>query len=190
VRDGDDRTRIALQMLIEPGHGFGVQMIGRFVEEENVRLLQQQSAQRHAPVLTAGEDLDRAVPGRAAQGVHCHLDPRIQIPGTKSVELFLDLGLTLDKLVHLLIGHGLGKLFVDPGEVGQQVHDFLQTLLHYLKDGLGLIELRLLLQIAHRVTRGEHGPAVEVLLHAGQNAQEGSLPTQNAEILRDLNEVW
>ena len=44
VRDGDDRTFVLLDMLFEPGNRFGIEMIGRFIEQQNVRFLQQQTA--------------------------------------------------------------------------------------------------------------------------------------------------
>ena len=45
-----------------------VQVIGRFIEQQHVRVGQQQFAQRHAPAFAAGEPVDVRVPGRQAQG--------------------------------------------------------------------------------------------------------------------------
>ncbi len=52
--DRDDRAGIILQMMFEPGHRFGVEMVGRLVEQQNVGLLQQQAAQGHTAALAAG----------------------------------------------------------------------------------------------------------------------------------------
>src|SRR5581483_11275427 len=46
VGHGDDRARIDLQVMLEPGHRFGIEMVGRLVEQKNVRLLQQEPAER------------------------------------------------------------------------------------------------------------------------------------------------
>ncbi len=44
VRNGDDRSFVFLQVLFKPAHGFGIQVVCRLVEQQNVGLLQQQSA--------------------------------------------------------------------------------------------------------------------------------------------------
>ncbi len=44
VRDGDYRTGILLQVLLEPVDGFGVEMVGRLVKEKHVGLLEEQAA--------------------------------------------------------------------------------------------------------------------------------------------------
>ena len=55
VRDGDDRPLVFLQMLFEPRDGFGIEMIGRLVKQQNIGFLQQQAAQRDAPFFTAAK---------------------------------------------------------------------------------------------------------------------------------------
>ena len=44
VGDDQDRARIAAQMPFEPPGGFGVEMVGRLVEEEKFRLLEEELA--------------------------------------------------------------------------------------------------------------------------------------------------
>ena len=41
VGDRDHRALIVLEMVLEPLDGFGVEMIGRLVQQENVGLLNQ-----------------------------------------------------------------------------------------------------------------------------------------------------
>ena len=53
VRDGDDRAGIVLEEALEPGDRFGVEMVGRLVEQQQVGRLQQQPAQRDAAALAA-----------------------------------------------------------------------------------------------------------------------------------------
>ena len=55
VRHGDDGARIVLQEPLEPGDRFGVEVVGRLVEQQQVGRLQQQPAQRDAAPLAAGE---------------------------------------------------------------------------------------------------------------------------------------
>jgi hypothetical protein len=63
------RARVARQELLQPLDRFGVEVVGRFVEQQHVRLLQQQAAQRDAALLATGELADDRVPGRQAQRV-------------------------------------------------------------------------------------------------------------------------
>ena len=70
VGDDQDGARIVAQVAFQPGHAFGVEMVGRLVEQQQVGLVEQQLAQRHAALLAAGELGDLGVVGRAAQRVH------------------------------------------------------------------------------------------------------------------------
>jgi hypothetical protein len=69
VGDGDHGAGEAHQELFQPFHRFGVEVVGGLVQQQHVRLLQQQLAQRDAALLAAGELADDGVPGRQAQGV-------------------------------------------------------------------------------------------------------------------------
>ena len=55
VRDRDDRAFVFLEEVLEPGDRLGVEMVGRLVEQQQVRRLQQQPAQRDAAPLAARE---------------------------------------------------------------------------------------------------------------------------------------
>ena len=54
--DGDHGAGILLQMFFQPGHRFGVEMVGWLVKQENVRSLEQQPTERNAALFTAGEN--------------------------------------------------------------------------------------------------------------------------------------
>ena len=45
MSDGDDRARILLEESLEPGHRFGVEMVGGFIEQQEIGALEEQSAQ-------------------------------------------------------------------------------------------------------------------------------------------------
>ena len=51
--DDQDGARIVAQMMLEPVHAFGIEMVGRLVEQQQVGLAQQQLGQRHAALFTA-----------------------------------------------------------------------------------------------------------------------------------------
>ncbi|MOA40187.1 hypothetical protein D3C78_1620370 [compost metagenome] len=46
---------IVAQVLFKPRNGFRIKVVGRFVEQQQVRLRQQQAAQRHAAAFTTGK---------------------------------------------------------------------------------------------------------------------------------------
>ena len=130
---------VVVQKVLEPGHRFGVEMVRRLVEEQQVRRLQQQAAQRDAATLAARERRDVGVGRRQPQRVHRVLELRIEIPGAGGVDRVLHARLFLEHLVHLLGRQLLAELRVDLVEARQQRADrrdaFLDVAEHVLRDG-------------------------------------------------------
>ena len=52
--DDQNRARIVAQMAFKPGDALRVEMVGRFVEQQQLGLLQQELAERDAAALAAG----------------------------------------------------------------------------------------------------------------------------------------
>ena len=152
VRHGDDRAGILLQVLLEPVYRLCVEVVGRLVEQEYVRLLQEEAAQSHTAAFTAGERRHRLVVRRTAQSVHGTLEAVVDVPGIGCVQLVLKFSLAVDESVHLfrVFQHsGVGECLVDALKLCQQVHDGLHALFHYLSHSLLGVELRVWLQVAH-----------------------------------------
>ena len=171
--DRDDGARVLLQVLLEPEHALGVEVVGGLVEQQQIRLLQEQLGQRDPALLTAGEILDTRVARGRAQGIHRLLQLRVEIPGVGRV----DLGLQFAHLgeqgveVGIRIGHRRRDL-VEAVELGL---DRADALLHVLEHGLALVEHRLLHQDAHRVSRAELGLAIAGDVEPGHDLQDGGL---------------
>ena len=53
MRDADNGTGILLQMLLQPVDRLGVQVVGRLIQQQYVRLLEQQSAKGHPATLAS-----------------------------------------------------------------------------------------------------------------------------------------
>ena len=172
---GDDRAGEGGEVTLQPGHGLGIQMVGGFVQQQDVRGLQQQAAQGHAAALAAGDFVHGHVGRRAAQGVHGHFQPGIQIPHALVVHQFLHLGLALDEGVHLLRFHGFGETGIDFLELPGDGHEFAHALFHHLAHGAGLPGQGFLLQIADGVAGSQHGLAVKGFVHTGQDLQQAGL---------------
>ena len=104
VGDDQDGARIIVQMVFQPGHRFGVEMVGRLVEQQQLGLFEQQPAQRDAAALAAGELADVGLVGRAAQRVHRQIDLGVEIPQPLGLDLVLQLGHLVGGLVGIIDG--------------------------------------------------------------------------------------
>ena len=70
VRDGEHRSLVLVEELLEPQDGLSVQVVRRLVQKQQVRRLKQQAAECHAPAFAAGEHVHRHVGVGALQRVH------------------------------------------------------------------------------------------------------------------------
>ena len=59
VRDGDDRALERGKVFLQPLDGVEVEVVGRLVEQQNVRVLQNQAAEVHARLFAAGERVEQ-----------------------------------------------------------------------------------------------------------------------------------
>ena len=171
--DGHDGAGELGEMALQPGHRFGVEMVGRLVEQQHVGLAEQQPAERDAAALAARQLLDVGIGRRAAQRVHGDLDLALQVPAVAGVDLLLQLALLGDQLVHVGVGVGEGVRHLletrqHPGHVAGAVHDVGQ---HVLRG----IELGLLLEHAQLGAFGRPGLAGKAVVLARHDAQQGRL---------------
>ncbi len=153
-------------------------MVGRLVQQQQIRLVEQQPAQCDAAALAAGQLCDIRVVGRAAQRVHCLIDLAVEIPEAGGLDLVLQLG------------HLVGGLF---GIVHRQfvvaVEDrlLLADAQHdVLAHRLGRIELRLLFEVADAGALGDPRLAVIFLVEAGHDPQQrrftGTVDAEHADL--------
>ena len=165
--DDQDRARIVAQVPFEPRDALGIEMVGRLVEQQQVRLVEQQFAQRDAAALAAGQLGHIGIVRRAAQRIHREVDLGVEIPEVLGVDLVLQ----LRHLVGGLVGIVRGDLVVAVDQRllgGDALH-------HVLAHGLCLVELRLLLQVADARALRDPALADEILVDAGHDAQQGGL---------------
>ncbi len=172
--NGDNGTSVALKMVFQPCHGFGIEVVGRFVQQQDIRFFQQQATQRDAAFFAAGQYVDHGLSGRTAQRIHGLFEAAVEVPGVEMIEFFLHFALPRNEIVHFIIGHRLGELHVDVVEFVDQINGFLNAFLDDLANGFTRLQFRLLLEISDRVTGGEDGFALEILVDTGQNAQQGA----------------
>ena len=173
VSDGDDGARVGGQVLLEPQDGFGVQVVGGLIEQEQIRRLDEELAQRDAATLTTRQDGDRLVRRGAAQGVHRLIELGVNIPGIGGV----DLGLQLAHFIHegIEVGVRVRHLFGDLVEAGELAENVGGAQAHVLDDGLRLIKDGLLHKDADRVAGGQTSLAVGRLIESGHDLQDRGL---------------
>ena len=117
VGNGDNRSFVLLQVPFEPRDRFGIQMVCRLVQKQNIGLLQQKPAQGDAPFFSAGEHADFHIGRRTAQSVHSQFKAGIEVPCVQRVEFFLNGGLFFTQFVDVRIAFTEG--FVYSVEFGQ-----------------------------------------------------------------------
>ena len=103
VRDGNDGAGVPGQVLLQPGNAFGIQVVGRFVQQQQVGLANQQLAKRHAASLAARQLRDIGVAGRQVHHRHRHFDLAIEFPQVGGVDRVLQLGHFVAQLLHLVV---------------------------------------------------------------------------------------
>ena len=71
---------VIVQRVFQPGDAFGVQMVGRLVQQQQVGLFQQQLAQRDPALLAARQFRHRRIRRRAAQRVQRDVHLAVELP--------------------------------------------------------------------------------------------------------------
>ena len=176
---GARKTR---EKLLEPIHAFGIQMVGRLIEQQHVGLGQQQTAQRHAAFFTTRQRADFGVPRRQAQRVARDIEFVFRV-ATGGVDDGFVLGLLGGELVEIRIGFGVSgvnlvELFLCRGDIAERFF-------HRLAHGFFGIKLRLLRQITHPQIRHRLSIAVVLGIHACHDFEQtrfaGTVDAQHAD---------
>ena len=176
--DDQDGAGIFYQVLLQPGDGFGVKVVGRFVQKQHVGRFKQQLAQRHAAAFATRQGFDIGVIGRAAQGLHRDVDLAVEIPQVLGVDRVLQGRHFVGGLIRIV--HGQVVIAVkDRLFVGHAQHDIAA----HIK---GRVKVGFLRQIADLGAFGGPGLALKILVHAGHDAQKRgftrSVDTDNADL--------
>ena len=141
-------------MLFQPVNRLCIQVVGRLVEKQYIRLLQQQTAQCHTSALTSREVLHHSILVRATQCIHRTLQFRVDIPSIMRIQEFLHLCLSCQQFIKVSIW--VAKRLIYLLKFSQLIHNWLHTFLHNLFHSLIFVEFRLLFEITHRVSWREY----------------------------------
>mmetsp|Transcript_66491 Transcript_66491/g.157598 ORF Transcript_66491/g.157598 Transcript_66491/m.157598 type:complete len:278 (-) Transcript_66491:164-997(-) len=176
MRDRHARPLVSPEELLEPRDALGVQMVGRLVEEEQVRLAEEQLAERHAPPLPTRQVVHHGFRGRAAESVERPINCPLQLPPVLGLDAILDaLHLLGELLLGSIIQRGVRHLEGDFVEGVEEVARLLDCLFDVLQHCRVLGELGLLLEVADvGPPRGRRVTVVPVV-DARHNLHEGGL---------------
>ena len=186
VGDRDDGAGIFAEEPFEPRDAFGVEMVGRFVEQQHVRSRQQQFAQRDAALFAAGQIRNRGIPRRQPQRVGGDVERAVQIPAVRRVDLGLQIALPFEQRVHLVVGHRLGELVGDRVVFGQQRLEFGDAFFDVAAHVFARVELRFLRQEADFDAFLRPRFAVDRGIDAGHDPQQrrlsGTVQAEHADL--------
>ena len=173
--DQDDRALVVLQVVLEPLDRLGVEVVRGLVQQQHVRLLQQDPAQGDPPLLATAELGDLRVRRWEPERVHGHLDLPVQVPEVQVIDLLLDPGLLVDERLHLVVAHRLGEGRVDLVVALQDLPLRLHRLFHVPAHVQRWVQLRLLGQVPHLHPLRRPRLALEVLIDPRHDPQHRAL---------------
>ena len=156
------------QIFFKPLNRLRIEVVRRFVQEQYIRLSQKEPANRNAATLTARKNLDRLIGRRAVHRCHRALDERIDIPIIVSVDLILESR-------HLRFGLGIVEIAAELFVAIELSLNRSDSLLNYFADGLGIIKLRLLREIADLRTFSNLNRAHQIRVEASENLEKRRL---------------
>src|SRR5690554_3367283 len=92
VGDGHYGAGEVVQEALQPGYRVGIQVVGRFVQQQHVGSGQQQAAQCHTAFFTTGQVLDFCIPVGQAQGIGGDFQLALQVVSIGSLQNGFQLG--------------------------------------------------------------------------------------------------
>ncbi len=162
-----------MQEALQPRHGFRIQVVSRFVEQQHVWFFQQQAAQRHAAAFTTGEIRDFRIPVRQTQGIRRALQLHVQVVTVVRLDNLFIFALLSGQFVEVRIRLGVfGIHFI---QTFQRVNHFGYRFFNGFTYGVFRVQLRFLRQVADLDAWLRTGFTFDVCIDAGHDAQQGGL---------------
>ncbi len=146
--DHQHRARIFLEVVFQPLDAFRVEVVGRFVEQQDRRLLDQQAGQRHAALFTARKVGHRPVARRTAQRFHRDFELVVERPAVDRVDLLLQRAHLFHQGIEIGVLLRIAHFRADGVETIDLVGDLACAVFDVFEHGLALVELGLLFEIA------------------------------------------
>ena len=176
MRHQDEAVLIVDQITLQPFNMFDIEIIGRFVQNQDRRILQQQFGQQHLGALPAAQIADVPVQADIAkpQPVGHFLDFGVQHVEAAVIEQILqltDIRHHLVQLVRIRLAHPV----VNAQHLGFPVEHCLKGRAQNIPDGFSFGQHRVLIQITDRDAVGPLHLAGVRLQLPGNDAEKGGL---------------
>ena len=169
----NDGALIVFQMTFKPRNRFRIQVVGRFVKQQNIRLVQQKTAKRNTAAFTTRKLVNVCVFRWAAQCVHGDIKRPLEIPAIGGIDAFLKFALLCEKVRHLVVGHRLAERHADFVKACQIINNLTTAFHHVAKHILLRIKVRFLFKIANTNTFGWPCFAAVILFDACHYFKQG-----------------
>ncbi len=169
--DGHYSAGEIVQKLLQPGHAFCIEVVGGLIQQNHIRVGQQQAAKCHPAQLTARQGANIRIPRRQAQGVCGHFQLMVQVVSIRGLDNIFQPRLLLGQRIK--VGIRLRVVRVHLVQPGQGVLGFLHPFLHITAHILIRIQLRFLWQVTDINTRLRPRLPQDVRINPRHNAQQG-----------------
>ena len=172
MRDRDDGARILIQESLQPRDRLRVEMVGGLIEQQHVRLRQQQAAERDPAAFAAGQLRYVGFPRRQSQGIRRDLEFAIEFPGTRRIDSILEFALFLEQRIHLLVRHRFGEGHAELVEAVDQRLGLPDAVFDITAHVFRRVEFRLLRQVTDLDARLRSRFTVDLGVDAGHDSQQ------------------
>jgi len=155
---GNNSPFILLKMLFQPIDRFCIQMVGRLVQQQHIRFLQQQTTKSYPSTFTSGKICHRLIFRRTTKCVHCTFQFTIQIPCICCINNILQFALTSKKSIHFILVFVIlrqTEFLIDFFVFCQCVNNGLHTFHYYFFYCLRVVKIGFLRQITYGIPRRE-----------------------------------
>ncbi len=184
VRDRNHGAREVVQEMLQPGDRVGIQVVGRFVEQQHVWCREQQAAQRNTAFFTTRQDRNLRIPGGQTQCVGGYFQLAFQVMTVAGLQDRFKLGLLGCQLVEISVRLGIFGVNLIKTRLG--VLDDADRLFNHFTDRLVRVKLWLLRQITHIKLGHRTCFAVKLGVDASHDFQQRGLArtveTQHADL--------
>ena len=172
---GNHRTFVLLNVVLEPGNGFRIEMVCGFIEQKNVGLLKQETTERDTPLFAAGQNGRLSCP---AEDIAAHPSPfqaanpgptlrwhRVSpgpCPGVRAAPAISSSDIGSPNLA-----------FISSNSAADRQSAAL--LVRRFPGPFCRIEVRLLLEVTNGIAGRNSRLTLELLIHTGQDPKQGAL---------------
>ena len=188
VRHEDDRVRVGVEVFLEPVARFEIEVVRRLVEQQQVRLAEQQLGERDAHLPAAGKRLGRPgeVGGPEAEALEHRRRLQLDRVAVAMPEAVLQIAVAREHLVVLgLRDRGVAEPILDVVHLGFHGEQIAEGARRFVEERPAAVREAVLREVADRQRRGLEDGArvglVEARHHLEQRRLAGAVGAAQAD---------